>query len=146
MKATDVSEPTSQCLAARDWMVRYYDDVILPLRYHTDKEVPRRNAPGFDSTEDALWVSHVRGCDSCVRWVREVAGERMMERQRRLVQYCCPQMFSAVETPKTFCRVQLGYDYKAEAQQWYLNTERTINYCPWCGTRLPNGPFVRVGS
>ena len=127
-------------------MARYYDVVIMPLRYYTDKEVPRRNAPGFDSTEDALWVSHVRGCPSCVGWVRDTAGERMMERQCRLAQYCCPQMFGAVETPKTVCRVQLGYDYKAEGHRWYLNTETSINYCPWCGSRLPNGAFVGANS
>jgi hypothetical protein len=143
MSDTNANQQTPGCLAARDWMARYYDDVILPLRYYSDKEVPRRGVPGFDSAEDARCVSHVRGCAECFGWMRDVAGERVMERQHRLAQYCCGQMFSAVEKPKTSCRLQLGYDYKAEAQRRYLNAGVTINYCPWCGSLLPNGPFVR---
>jgi hypothetical protein len=146
MSAAGGSPQSPACLAARDWMVRYYPGVIMALRYYTDKEVPRHATPGFDCAKDALWVSHVRGCASCVDWLRGAAGEQIMEQQRHLAQYCCPQMFSAVETPKTFCRVQLAYDYKNEAQRWYLNTERIINYCPWCGTRLPDGPFVQDGN
>lgn len=126
---------------ARDWFTtQYKDKAIVALRYFYDKEVPRTNNDSFDPAIDAEVVKHVRSCESCENWIYDYAGEVLIQRQRKLSQYCCPQMFGAVEEPKSI-RIQISHARDSELQ-WFVNSQTIINYCPWCGKKLPFHPFV----
>ncbi|WP_295802205.1 hypothetical protein [uncultured Microbulbifer sp.] len=119
---------------------QYKDKAIVALRYFSDFEVPRIANNTFDPEVDGEAVKHLRTCDSCREWIHEYAGPSLMERQSKLSQYCCPQMFGAVEEPKNL-RLQLSMA-RDSGLQWFLNGQTVINYCPWCGKKLPFQPFV----
>ena len=131
-----------KCSIVRDWMVAHYKDkAIVALRYFCDKEVPRMANDSFDSKIDNEVLDHLRSCESCKSWISKYSGVQLIERQRKLSLYCCPQMFSAAEEPKKI-RIQISHTPDS-GMRWFMNGERIISYCPWCGARLPGQPFVR---
>ena len=131
-----------KCSIAQDWMVAHYKDkAIVALRYFYDKEVPRMANDSFDSKIDKEVLDHLRSCESCKNWVSMYSGVQLMERQRKLSQYCCPQMFGASEEPKKI-RIQISYTPDS-GMRWFVNGQTMINYCPWCGAQLPSQPFVQ---
>jgi hypothetical protein len=140
------------CSAAREWMLQHYkDEAIVALRYYTDEEVPRVT-PSLDADLDKRHVSHIRDCERCTAWVRSFAGEKWMERQRRLAECCCPRMFGILEAEKRKGRdshMEFKKEWHHDAgwlwhQKFYYGEVSVfsyqVNYCPWCGRniRLPD--------
>jgi len=105
----------------------------------------RRVADGFSSEEDAERISHAINCKQCSSWISEVVGEKVLRRQSRLAQYCCSQLFGAIEEPKrSSLPIKLSYDAPERlegAHRWILSLADDkigrqtlfINYCPFCG-------------
>ena len=145
----DGSELGNKCKKARDWLATHYGDpysigqrlaVDAPNKYSS-----RRHAGGYSSAQDAVHISHAIECNQCSAWISAVVGDKVLDRQRRLAQYCCPQLFGAVEEPKPKALpIKLRY-YAPERWEgsfaWVLSLtddkfERhtlVVNYCPFCG-------------
>jgi hypothetical protein len=140
----DGSKPTSICEDSRAEMVRLYRiDSIIALRFFSDEyyESSRDPTVDSDSHRDKQYVSHIRECSKCVDWIHAVVGPQTMERQCRLVQYCCASMFAAVEEAK-INRIEFKI-FRGEDPCWSINGQWSfMQFCPWCGTQLPDHPFV----
>jgi len=151
---SDQSSTSQDCRVARHWMTTYYDGLIIPLRFFSDQEVPRRSVASFDPAEDSKQVGHLRQCEACDDWLQSVCEPEWIDRQRRLSRYCCARLFGAVEEPKSDnLPIRLRH-YAPERWEggsaWELGVgEHTfgrrsliINYCPFCGKliKTPDGP------
>lgn len=144
---------SQKCSVARHWMITHYDDRIIPLRFFSDREVPR-NVASLDPTEDSKQVGHLRQCEACNDWVQTVCEPELIDRQRRLSQYCCSLLFGAVEEPGSdSLPIRLRYhalDRLDRGPSWELGVGEHsfgrrsifINYCPYCGELIqsPDGP------
>lgn len=146
---TSAQGSTSQeCGIARRWMTDYYDELMVPLRFFSDEEVPKKTTASFDPAEDSKQVSHLRHCDSCNDWLQTICEPEWIDRQRRLSQYCCAQLFGALEEPKPDdLPIRLRH-YAPEQWEgcsaWELGVgdhsfgrrSLIIGYCPFCGKRI----------
>lgn len=135
-----------KCKQAQDWMQKHYEPPpLMALRFHGDASSGRLSRDDFDQSVDDDLLSHAKECDECKRWVTSVCGEDLMRRQRRLTEYCCPQLFGAIEEPRRdHLRIELEYysppNYEG-AHNWRLTMPDStnkrafllINYCPFCG-------------
>ena len=145
----DGSAPSSKCKKAREWLATHYGNpysighrlaVDAPNKYAT-----RRGSDGYSFAEDAMHISHAIECDQCSDWISAVVSERILRRQRRLAQYCCPQLFGAIEEPnRSTLHIKLRYEAPEQLEgcyRWVLSLaddriERStllVNYCPFCG-------------
>ena len=141
----DGSELPPDCLASREWMVKFYHEEIIPLRVFSDRQAPRRNQQDFSSVEDAHQVLHFRECGKCHAWMYAAIPEKWITRQGRLARYCCPQMFVAVEEPKSRGHSIQWHQavHPDNGPFWSIDGKTTyLAHCPWCGAKMPSKPFV----
>lgn len=150
----DSNEQAPTCASAREWASTHYDQEIIPLRYYSDQEVPRKDNPAYDPARDKIQIAHLRNCNKCSVWLGTVCDPEWIDRQRRLSRYCCPQLFGAVEEPERGqMRIELHYyspRHYEGAHNWLLKPvgdmqrlgSLLINYCPFCGRsiRVPGEP------
>lgn len=83
-------------------------------------------------------------CKSCQSWLKERVPDDEEARLTRLEKYCCPVMCGAVEHEEL--HVQQIY-FQGDVTWAVMNFESVggnllISYCPWCGSKMPNKPFV----
>ena len=70
-----------------------------------------------------------------------------MKKHERISKYCCIGMYGAVEMPE-IAGVTVNFGWFRDDKVWDIRlpgqTEgvHEIGYCPWCGARLPNKPFI----
>lgn len=86
-------------------------------------------------------LDHIRGCPECQSWLREQVPEEIFTRQEKISKYCCVMMFGAVEEGRTH---QINFAmFRGEDPCWKIDGQWSgISFCPWCGQRLPNQPFI----
>jgi hypothetical protein len=141
----DGHEPLPICRRHREWLIDYYkgpDSIVL--RYFSDA-VPVRKR---DRSEDEMSVRHLRECPRCRAWVSTIVPEAQYRRQARLARYCCAGMFCAVEehAARGLPRFSFGM-FRGEDPCWQIDGENAFAvYCPWCGAKLPDGPFIKEES
>jgi hypothetical protein len=137
----DGHEPLPICRRHREWLIDYYkgpDGVVL--RYFSDA-VPIRKK---DHAEDERSVKHLRKCPRCRAWIATIVPEAQYHRQARLTRYCCAGMFCAVEEHDVRGLPRFSFDmFRGEDPCWQIDGQNVFAvYCPWCGTKLPDGPFI----
>lgn len=136
----DGKEPLSICRGNREWLIQYYKiPQMIVLRYFSD-DLPVQDTK---RTEEQKASKHLRECPRCRAWVNSIASEPVYRRQKRLSQYCCSGMFSAVEEPER-AGVLISFTmFRGEDPCWQVNGKNSfLSYCPWCGKKLPEKPFI----
>jgi hypothetical protein len=137
----DGREPLAICRRHREWLIGSYasPDTIV-LRYFSDR-MPTREK---DRSEDASSVRHLRECPRCRAWASSLLPEEQYRRQARMARYCCAGMFCAVEEHETRGTPRFSFElFRGEDPCWQIEGNNAFaSYCPWCGAKLPNEPFI----
>jgi len=137
----DGKEPLPICRANREWLVNYYKlPEMIALRYFsTDMPVSETK-----KAEEDKAAKHLRDCPKCKAWIHAVIPEPVMRRQHRLTKYCCAGMFVAFEESKERGKTQISFTmFRGEDPCWMIDGRNSfISYCPWCGKKLPDRPFI----
>lgn len=135
----DGSEPLAICRGHRTWLIdRYQIDAMIALCYYSD-EPPVSDR---DLEADQKAKRHIRTCPKCRTWIHSAIPEAVMRRQYRLSRYCCAGMFVAVEESGEKNKIDFEL-YRGEDPCWRINGKRSfISFCPWCGKKLPDKPFI----
>lgn len=133
----------SSCERSRKFLVRTPSFHVLALYHYSDEPV----FPPHQEEHDKA-VSHHRSCTKCLTWIKAVVPEEIMKRQSQLSQYCCSQLFAAVEE-KSRGKLKINLDYYSPpnyegAHNWKLTISEypeikdsmLINYCPFCGDSI----------
>ena len=85
-----------KCLETRKYLIDWGPiESLAPLLYYGSDGFPNDG-----SKEGKELVAHLQSCDKCKDWLKGYATAEDFERMKRLIQYCCPQMFCAVEEPR----------------------------------------------
>jgi hypothetical protein len=141
LKDADGKDPLPICQRNRAWLTeRYKDPEIITLRYFSD-EVPVANNVKHD---EGKVVKHIRECPKCREWFHFITPTNILQRQHRLSKYCCAGMFCAVEESTSRSTPCFSFTmFRGEDPCWMIEgISAFASYCPWCGKKLPNGPFV----
>jgi hypothetical protein len=140
----DGHDPLPICRRNREWLISYYKSPeAIVLRFFSDA-VPVRKR---DKSEEDHSIKHVRECPRCRAWVSTIVSEEHYHRQARLARYCCAGMFCAVEEYESRQTPRFSFSmFRGEDPCWQIDGKNTFAvYCPWCGTKLPNSPFITDG-
>ena len=146
MKQIPTTEPDGSsslpiCAAHRDWLVgRYKLEASIALRFYSD-DLPVSEG---DTATDTKAVDHVRKCPKCRLWIHHIVPPDVLRRQHRLTRYCCAGMFVACEESSERSKNRVDFEmFRGEDPCWRIDGIRSfISYCPWCGRRLPDKPFI----
>jgi hypothetical protein len=86
----------------------------------------------------------MRECPRCRAWVSTIVPETQYRRQARLARYCCAGMFCAVEEHDARATPRFSFGlFRGEDPCWQIDGVNAFaSYCPWCGAKLPSGPFI----
>ena len=136
----DGKDPLPICQANRQWMIDYYKlpEMIL-IRYFSD-DVPVQDQKKI---EESKATKHIRECPRCREWIHTIAPKDIVTRQARLTKYCCAGMFVAVEEANKESDNQISFTmFRDEDPCWMINGKGFVSYCPWCGKKLPEKPFI----
>ncbi len=135
------SNPLPICRMYREWLVsRYRLEPDLALKYLSDEGPLKADK----SEEEMKALQHIRHCPKCKGWINSVIPKEVLERQRRMLRYCCAGMFCAVEEngKRGDDRIEFAL-FRGEDPCWMMNGKWSfISYCPWCGKKLPDKPFI----
>ncbi|NKC00307.1 MAG: hypothetical protein GKR90_17725 [Pseudomonadales bacterium] len=135
------------CNQAQDWLDHHYSfGHAIALRYFSMECTGRINRDDFDPKTDTDLLAHVKECSECYAWIVENVGLELLERQKRLTEYCCPVLFGAVEEPKGG-NLQLKltpYPQRDGGHNWSLSLDSgsgeestlIVNFCPFCGNLI----------
>ena len=129
------------CHRNRDWLVsRYKLEAIIALRFFSDDEPVAEG----DKETDRRAIDHVRKCPTCREWIHRVIPDDVFRRQKRLTCYCCAGMFVAVEEADGKTKNRITFEmFRGEDPCWMIDGIRAfVSYCPWCGEKLPDKPFI----
>ena len=126
-------EPLPTCRAVREGLVEQYAlEAMIALKYFTE------DSPAAPAIE------HVRQCEKCREWINRIIPPELLRRQSRLARYCCASMFVAVEETGVKGKNKVTFElFHGEEPCWKIGGVRSfISYCPWCGKKLPDRPFI----
>ena len=92
-------------------------------------------------------VLHVQTCESCRSWLKDKVPANEESRLSRLEKYCCPVMFGSVEQKEDDALQLRLINFQGDATWAVMNFDSVggnllISYCPWCGSKMPNEPFI----
>ena len=138
----DGSAPLAICRGHREWLVdRFKIEASIALRYFSDDLPVSEGDRGTD--ENA--ARHIRKCPKCREWIHSIIPENVLQRQRRLTKYCCAGMFVAVEESDEIAKNRIAFElFRGEVPCWMIDGKHSFaSYCPWCGSQLPNQPFIQ---
>jgi len=137
----DDHDPLPICRRQREWLIDYYKSPeMIVLRFFSDAVPVRRQ----DKSEEDHSIKHVRECPRCRAWVSTIVPEAHYRRQARLARYCCAGMFCAVEEHEMRQTPRFSFSmFRGEDPCWQIDGVNAFAvYCPWCGTKLPDRPFI----
>ena len=143
---------THICKEAQTWLDRHYSiGHSIALRYFSTECTGRINKHDFDSTTDMALLAHVKECSNCYAWIVARVGPALLERQKRLTQYCCAILFGAVEEPEgDNLKISLTPNPQRDGgHNWRLSlvsdsgdtNSLIINYCPFCGKLVKTADY-----
>ncbi len=133
-------KPLSICIRNRETLVSTYHLIeMIALKYFEARK--NQDHSKVDQNDDAL--SHLLKCPKCKEWFYEVTPPKIVERQKRLIQYCCSGIFCSVEEYKERKHPKIEFSlFRGEDPCWMIEGKQTfISFCPWCGQKLPEKPF-----
>ena len=131
------------CSSARKFLLNWgtTDSLAASILFGSD------GFPNDGTSKGQEAVSHVQNCEKCKLWLRDLIPVEKRTRMERLINYCCPQMFVAVEEPSQD-NVHITLRHCQEQRLWGIQQPghrsglTIISFCPWCGRRLPPKPFI----
>jgi hypothetical protein len=141
---SDGLDPLPICRRNREWLIDYYKSPEgIVLRFFSDATPVRQR----DKSEEAHSIKHVRECPRCRAWLPTIVSEETYRRQARQARYCCAGMFCAVEEHESRQTPRFSFTmFRDEDPCWQVDGKNAFAvYCPWCGTKLPAGPFIKDG-
>lgn len=128
----DGSEPLPICRMQREWLIDTYK--LLPSIAHWFFS---------DDAHSSQAIKHVRECEKCREWIHRVIPKDVLRRQSRLVRYCCAGMFVAVEETGPHGKRKIDFGISRGEPYWTIGGPHGhISYCPWCGKKLPDKPYI----
>lgn len=135
----DGSMPPSDCKESRLRLVRTHMTADgLAFRFFSDEYVH----PNFPEVERDAAV-HVRGCSRCRDWIRRVVPVEAFARAERMSHYCCSWMFATTDEGDIRLPKMEFTMFRGEDPCWCIEGKNAFaSFCPWCGKRLPNHPFI----
>lgn len=137
----DGKEPLAICRGYRKYLVDFYKSIeMLALRFFSD-HVSLRDSEKVDENKA---VEHLRNCPKCRSWLHSVVPAGVLRRQSRQSQYCCAGMFCAVEEAEQRNEPKFEFTmFRGEDPCWMIDGKNAFaRFCPWCGQRLPEKPFI----
>ena len=137
----DGSEGLPICRAQREWLTTHYQlEPLIALKFFSGILPVIENEPAAANAA----IEHVRKCPKCREWFHSVIPADVLHRQSRLSRYCCPGMFVAVEESGARNKNKITFElYRGEDPCWMIGGVRSfISFCPWCGKKLPDKPFI----
>lgn len=137
----DGTEPLPICRAQREWLIARYKLIeVIALKFLSD-DLP---VAEDDRAVDKKAIEHIRRCPQCREWIHRLVPEDVLRRQSRLARYCCAGMFVAVEESDLRGGNRITFElFRGEDPCWMIDGHRSfISYCPWCGKKLPDKPFI----
>lgn len=113
---------------------------MIALKFFSDNEPVAEG----DKETDRKVVEHVRKCPRCREWIHHIVPSQLLRRQSRLSRYCCGGMFVAFEEADGQSKNKITFEmFRGEDPCWMIDGKRTFaSYCPWCGKKLPEKPFI----
>jgi hypothetical protein len=137
----DDTDPAA-CARVREYLLEgcYSDPHILAL-WRLSKDHTIKGSSSEES--EAAW-KHIQSCSKCDAWLHEIVPGEILNRQSRLVRYCCSAMFVAVEESDKYQRNRFTYSlFRGEDVCWRIDGKQSFAmFCPWCGHKLPDRPFI----
>ncbi len=144
IKDADGREAMRLCRAHRQWLVGQYRlGEMIVLRYFSHGTA---GTSDNDDAESGAWA-HFEECAACRAWISAIVPPSVYLGQSRLARYCCAAMFCAVEEWKERGRPRFEFSmFRGEDPCWKIDDAHSFaRYCPWCGKKLPDGPFIPDG-
>ena len=93
--------------------------------------------------DDIRAKAHVASCGICRSWLDAHVPVDIMQRQKMALRYCCVSMFAAVEEADPDEDVVVSFMVIRGEACWSMDGKQTFfAYCPWCGSALPDHPFI----
>ncbi len=137
----DGKDPLPICKLNRKWLIDYYKlPEMIALRFFSDEE------PVNDSkrADEQKIIRHIRKCPKCREWFYGAVPANMLRRQHRLSKYCCSGMFVSVEESNKYNVPRFVFTmFRGEDPCWMIDGKSAFaRYCPWCGKKLPDRPFI----
>ena len=92
-------------------------------------------------------VAHIQQCDQCRKWLKKLIPQPIFKRHYRMSRYCCPLMYAAIEEPKE-SRIRIKVLWWRGEAVWLVDQGKKTTlsnsfcFCPWCGGKLPERPFI----
>jgi hypothetical protein len=129
----DGSEPLPICRTQREWLVEQYKlEAMIALQFFSE------------DSQISTAIKHVRECQKCREWLHRIVPADVLRRQSRLVRYCCASMFVAVEEATSRNENKITFAlFRGEDPCWMIDGRWSfISFCPWCGKKLPDKPFI----
>ena len=142
LQDADGQDPLPICRRNREWLIDYYKGhQSIVLRFFTDDAPVRKR----DTSEEDHSIKHIRECPRCRAWVPTIVSEDDYRRQARQARYCCAGMFCAVEEHGSRPTPRFSFTlFRGEDPCWQIDGKNAFAvYCPWCGRKLPDGPFIK---
>lgn len=134
---------SSDCISARDTLTELMRDpacesiVTLAL----DGCIEATDEPSFDFSAVSA-VRHFLDCSNCQVWRATKLQPDLFARRHRIKQYCCGEMFLAIDGQLEGLSVALERLGPEHLLYWMMGEQRVcIRHCPWCGAALPENPF-----
>ena len=132
------SPPDSHCTAARGHLLtaRAQEGTgIFELAFEDCIEI---DEDAFPDPRVRAAIHHVQGCAACRHWRSTEFAPLDMAYLARARQYCCQAMFRAADHPAPPLVVSVERQGPEQLVYWLAGPELAcIDFCPWCGTRLP---------
>ena len=133
--------PELKCLEVRKLLIETLGIPELIVLLNFTDQVPMAASVRSEVEKSA---EHLRSCSHCNAWVKGIVPEPIYTRQSRLARYCCPLMFGAVEEPHKPGTPRIAFTMFCEVEPcWQIDgKDAFLQYCPWCGKKLPDRPFI----
>ncbi len=137
----DGSDGLPFCRTQRERLVsRYKHEAMIALKFFSSG-LP---VAEHETNSDTKAIKHVRNCPKCRDWFHSAIPDDLLRRQSRLSRYCCAGMFVAFEETGARNKNRITFEmYRGEDPCWMIGGVRSfISFCPWCGKKLPDKPFI----
>lgn len=90
-------------------------------------------------------IKHALSCQKCQQWRAVILQPELFEWRKRASSYCCTEMFRAIDAPQNELIFRFERTGPENLPYWTAGESHTaVNYCPWCGTILPDRPFEQL--
>ncbi len=84
---------------------------------------------------------HILECQSCEKWLHKIIPEDIIMKQKHQSEFCCAKLYKAVEVHELGAGERVLFTLNKNNDPVWRLGKIAINYCPWCGKKLPKEPY-----